>query len=158
MLDKPNDVRSGGKSRSDDIVRLWLSLSTCERSIEQQLRSHVNAKYGITLPQFELLCEMDNSNGPVVMTRLSEQLHVTGSNITGIVDRLEGKGLVKRFRSHVDRRVQHIRMTTLGNAEYKEIAADVMVYLTDTLSELTDEEVTALDKLLNKTRRSASKT
>ena len=118
----------------------------------------MSAEFGITLPQFELMCVIDQSSGPVVMSRLSEELHVTGSNITGVVDRLERKGLVKRFRSHIDRRVQHIRMTALGHTEFAGIAADVAVYLTEAFRDMTDDDVSGLDRLLHKASLSAAKT
>ena len=157
MLATPTDTQPEGESRSNSVVRLWLQLSSCEKAIEQRLRSHLSTKFGITLPQFELLCEIDHSKGPVVMSRLSEKLNVTGSNITGVVDRLERKGLLKRFRSNVDRRVQHIRITSKGRDQFKGIAADVEAYLALAFSGMTDEEVIQLQKLLQKTALSAIK-
>ena len=82
-----------------EVVRLWVRLSSCERSIEQRLRSHLSENFDVTLPQFEVLCELDRCAEPVVMSRISERLNVTSSNLTGVVDRLERKGLVTRFRS-----------------------------------------------------------
>jgi GTP-sensing pleiotropic transcriptional regulator CodY len=93
------DTQSEGASRKENVVRLWSHMFSCERSIEQRLRSHLSASFSITLPQFKVLCELDRNDAPVVMSRLSEQLNVTSSNITGVIRRLERDGLVKRFRS-----------------------------------------------------------
>ena len=109
------------------------------------------------LPQFEVLCQLDRRRGPVVMSRLSERLKVTSSNLTGVVDRLERKGLVQRFRSKEDRRVQHIEMTPAGRISHEEIAADNLLWVTRAFTELTDEEVSQLQKLLLKASLSATK-
>ena len=52
--------------------------------------------------------------GPLSLSQLSKSLHVTPSNITGIVDRLEKKDLVKRGSKPGDRRVYLIHLTDTG--------------------------------------------
>jgi len=151
------ETRFEGTSRRDNAARLWLRLFTCERSIEQRLRSHLNANFGITLPQFEVLWQLDRSDGPVVMSRLSEQLQVTSSNITGVVDRLERDGLVKRFRSGTDRRVKRIEMTAAGRAAFADIAAGSEVWIERVFTDLSDKDVMQLKKLLHKASKSAAK-
>jgi DNA-binding MarR family transcriptional regulator len=157
MRPSTTDTQPADVSRKRQVVRLWMRLVSCERSIEQRLRSHLGENFDITLPQFEVLCQLDRRGGPVVMSRLSERLKVTSSNLTGVVDRLERKGLVKRFRSQEDRRVQHIEMTPAGRIAHEEIAADNMLWVTRAFTELTDEEVSQLQKLLLKASLSASK-
>ncbi len=149
------DTQSEGASRKENVVRLWSRMFSCERSIEQRLRSHLSASFSITLPQFKVLCELDRNDAPVVMSRLSEQLNVTSSNITGVIRRLERDGLVKRFRSSTDRRVQCIEMTSAGRTAFVEIAQDNVLWIARAFTELTDEEVIQLQKLLLKARRSA---
>ncbi len=157
MCPLPTDARSEGVLRKKDALRLWVQLVSCERSIEQRLRSHLSENFDITLPQFEVLCQLDRLDVPIVMSRLSDRLKVTSSNLTGVVDRLERKGLVKRFRSRTDRRVQHIEMTTEGRTAHAEIAADNALWVTRAFTELTGKEVTQLQKLLLKASLSATK-
>src|SRR5580693_8984239 len=56
---------------------------------------------------------------PVPMNELATLLHCDNSNVTGIVDRLEARGLVERRPYEPDRRVKHIALTPLG-AELRE--------------------------------------
>jgi MarR family transcriptional regulator, organic hydroperoxide resistance regulator len=51
---------------------------------------------------------------PVPMGRLAETLRCDASNVTGLVDRLESRGLVERRPSAGDRRVKVIQLTTAG--------------------------------------------
>jgi DNA-binding MarR family transcriptional regulator len=51
---------------------------------------------------------------PVPMNELATLLHCDNSNVTGIIDRLEARGLVERRPYQQDRRVKHIALTPLG--------------------------------------------
>src|SRR5258707_2800356 len=51
---------------------------------------------------------------PVPMHELATMLACDNSNVTGIVDRLEARGLVARRPYAQDRRVKHVVLTPLG--------------------------------------------
>jgi DNA-binding MarR family transcriptional regulator len=53
---------------------------------------------------------------PVPMSELAETLWCDASNVTGIVDRLESRGLVERRASSGDRRVKLLCLTDEGEA------------------------------------------
>jgi DNA-binding MarR family transcriptional regulator len=52
---------------------------------------------------------------PLAMRRLAEILSCDASNVTGLVDRLEARGLVRRRPSAEDRRVRVIQLTAEGS-------------------------------------------
>ena len=51
---------------------------------------------------------------PLPMHELANQLACDSSNVTGIIDRLEARGLVARRPSPDDRRVKHVVLTARG--------------------------------------------
>jgi DNA-binding MarR family transcriptional regulator len=51
---------------------------------------------------------------PVPMGRLAERLACDASNVTGLVDRLESRGLIERRASASDRRVKVLVLTPAG--------------------------------------------
>jgi DNA-binding MarR family transcriptional regulator len=53
-------------------------------------------------------------NGPLTVTEIAHQIFLSPSTVVGILDRLEGRGLVKRERDTSDRRVVHIVSTAGG--------------------------------------------
>ncbi|NIM15246.1 MAG: MarR family transcriptional regulator, partial [Candidatus Aminicenantes bacterium] len=61
-------------------------------------------RYGITGPQSLVLKSLIESVEPLSSATLSRKLNVSPANITGIIDRLEEKGLVKRLKKQGDRR------------------------------------------------------
>ena len=52
---------------------------------------------------------------PLPMGRLAETLSCDASNVTGLVDRLESRGLVRRRPSAGDRRVKVLQLTPTGS-------------------------------------------
>jgi DNA-binding MarR family transcriptional regulator len=69
--------------------------------------------FGLTGPQSMVLRILADA-GDMSSADLSRKLYVTPSNITGIIDRLERKELVKRVRKTEDRRVVLIALTSEG--------------------------------------------
>ena len=57
------------------------------------------------------------------MSALAGSLHCDASNVTGIVDRLESRGLIERRSSPEDRRVKMIAVTEEGQRLREQIAA-----------------------------------
>jgi MarR family transcriptional regulator, organic hydroperoxide resistance regulator len=57
------------------------------------------------------------------MRALAQQLFCDPSNVTGIVDRLEARGLIERRGSQTDRRVRIIRLTAEGQRVRAEVVA-----------------------------------
>lgn len=78
------------------------------RGLEQRL-----ARHGLTAPQWAILARLWEEDGqsPSVIGR---NLHFDKPTITGIADRLEEKGLVRKSRDTEDRRVVRIHLTARG--------------------------------------------
>lgn len=69
--------------------------------------------FGLSNPQCLVLKAID-TNGPSSLAELSRHLKVSSANMTGLVDRLEKKGLVKRCRKEGDRRITIVQLTKTG--------------------------------------------
>ncbi|MEV0321577.1 MarR family winged helix-turn-helix transcriptional regulator [Streptomyces sp. NPDC050658] len=87
--------------------------------------------------------------GPAAMRSLADTLTCDASNMTGIVDRLEKRDLVRREPSPSDRRVKNVVLT----AEGERVADAIRARMRDTqegLDRLDDEERAALAALLER--------
>ena len=79
-------------------------------------RSRVGAslvELGLTFSQAHALRLLDPER-PLPMSSLAERLFCDASNVTGIADRLEGRGLVERRSAEGDRRVKALTLTPDG--------------------------------------------
>ncbi|MFJ3220178.1 MarR family winged helix-turn-helix transcriptional regulator [Kitasatospora sp. NPDC086801] len=102
--------------------------------------------HGLTLMQGKTLSLLTR---PRSMRALAGLLSCDASNVTGIVDRLEGRGLVRREPDPVDRRVKNIALTDQGEHTVRLIRADLMSGLT-ALERFSDQDRTALGALLDR--------
>ena len=146
--------KESAAEHSKESLRTWLRLLSCETVIERQLRTLLRQNFSVTLPQFDVLSELERAGDPLTMSQLSKELMVSNGNVTGVIDRLEKTGFVKRVRAEHDRRIQYIELTTKGRNEFDRMASQHEQWLADFLSDLSLTEMSKLQQLLLKTRQS----
>lgn len=145
------------ENREKESLRTWLRLLSCESIIEQRLRSVFRKHFEVTLPQFDVLSELDHASKPLTMSELSHELMVSNGNITGVIDRLVTMGLVQRERPEHDRRIQYIQLTEQGTKEFRRMARLHESWVSQLLSDLNLKDMQKLQSLLLKARGSAIK-
>jgi DNA-binding MarR family transcriptional regulator len=79
-------------------------------------------KAGISMTHLHILWVLEH-HGEMPMSRLAELLDVSDSNATGLIDRMEERGLVERVRVPDDRRVVLVRASAEGARQRDEIEA-----------------------------------
>lgn len=93
---------------------------------------------GLQRQQFWVLGAL--SHGPRRMGDLAECANTTQPSLTGIVDRLEERGLVRRRRSPEDRRVVEVVLTPAGRVEMRRAHDAMLATLAKTLEPLKPAE------------------
>src|SRR6516165_3817724 len=86
---------------------------------------------------------------PIPMGRIAESLACDASNVTGLIDRLESRGLVRRQPSAGDRRVKVLELTPAG-AHLRTVVMERMTQPPDSLGRLTADEQRALVRILKR--------
>jgi len=104
-------------------IKLWLRMLACTTRVENIVRQRLRSEFGTTLPRFDLMAQLDREAEGLSMGELSARLMVTGGNVTGIVDQLEGEGLVVREDHPTDRRAFRVRLTAAGRRQFRRMAA-----------------------------------
>jgi DNA-binding MarR family transcriptional regulator len=137
-----------GATPSKESLRLWLRLLACENIVESRLRTALRDEFGVTLPQFDVLAELEYLGRPLTMTGLSKRLMVSNGNVTGVVDRLAREGLVERQPSPEDRRVHLIRLTPAGRELFYRIAECHERWIHELFSGVSREKIRQLANLL----------
>lgn len=85
---------------------------------------------------------------PLAMSELAEALYCHASNVTGIVDRLEARGLVER-RPGQDRRVKTLALTEAG-ADVRERVVELMSAPPPEIAALSAADQRALRDILTR--------
>ena len=91
-------------------------------------------------------------NGPLTMSRLAELLDVSVASATGIVDRMEKKGVIERRRSDEDRRVVQVYVTDKGEQVFSAMQAERQANMLKMISKISDTDLKALLKGLRAVR------
>lgn len=133
------DVNKGIK-----VVRILKQIMDGVKQNVQQEFKEMN----LTGPQGMLVGTLAH-HGEMKISQLSEQMGLSNSTVSGIVDRLEKQGLVERTRSVEDRRVVNVNVTS----DFKKIAQDhfnqIEAKFQDILSETSSEEADKIFEGLN---------
>ncbi len=131
-------MRTVRSNVDDDTVRAWQLLV---RFFFAQREHLPGGSCELSPAQCHVLNLIDPER-PLPMSRLAQVLSCDASNVTGLVDRLEARGLVSRHSSPEDRRVRVIQLTPEGSR----LRADLLRRMT--------EEVVPLSRLSPRERRS----
>ena len=134
-------------SRSCARVAVWRQLQrthyTLARSLERQL-----AAVGVTPPQALTLALIAERPGAMTPTRLAQELGQDTRGITGLLDRLERRGWVRRVPDPSDRRSFQLHLSDAGRATLERALPLGMASVDEALADLGAEDLAALRTLL----------
>ncbi|MDX9923164.1 MAG: MarR family transcriptional regulator [Ignavibacteriaceae bacterium] len=135
-------------TKSKLALDVWEKLSKAYDKVRKvQVKQMYEQK--LTAPQFQVLDVLLKS-GPVPLKRISEELMVTGANITCVVDNLEKEEFVQRIHSKEDRRVILAELTAKGKEKIDSILPSYTENMSSVAGSLTEQEQEELVRLLAK--------
>jgi DNA-binding MarR family transcriptional regulator len=107
--------------------------------------------YNLSSAQLNCLLSL-HEKGPLPPSQIARSMMVNSSTITGIIDRLQQKGLVKRMRISTDRRVITVELTKNGKILAENAPPPIQHKLFDGLKKLSEKEIKNIsDSLLKLT-------
>lgn len=110
-------------------------------------------EHGISESQYNALRILRGAGEALPCLEVASRMITQLPDITRLVDRLEGSGLVERERTAEDRRVVLVRITKRGLKLLEELDEPVVALHREQLGHLTRDELTALNRLLVKARQ-----
>jgi len=131
-------------------LKLWLRMLSCTVKIESEIRTRLRNEFGITLPRFDLMAQLERHPEGLRMGELSRRMMVTGGNVTGITDQLEQEKLVVRVADPNDRRAFSVKLTPAGRRAFAKMAAVHEGWVAELLGGVTPAEKGRLIELLSK--------
>jgi DNA-binding MarR family transcriptional regulator len=94
------------------LLRTW--------GLVRQVQEPYFARFGISASHWAILRVLQRAElkgeSELPLGELGQRLLIQPPSVTGVVDRLERQGLVKRSSSKTDRRVRHLSLTSRGRA------------------------------------------
>ncbi|OAI07973.1 MarR family transcriptional regulator [Methylomonas methanica] len=98
----------------------------------------------LTLPQYDVIITLGKTAG-MQPKKLGEETLITKGTLTGVVSRLEDKGLVERSASKKDGRSQIIRLTEAGRAVYEQTFPEHLAHIGRLFDDYAPEEISKLE-------------
>ncbi len=130
-------------------LRLWIRLLRVTRLLDGELRERLRREFDATLPRFDVMAALYRAPEGMIMSEVSRFLLVSNGNVTGIVNRLVGDGLVLRAQRRDDRRTSIVRLTKKGRDRFEEMAAAHESWIDELLGGMTPEEADELSSRLS---------
>jgi DNA-binding MarR family transcriptional regulator len=110
-------------------------LAECMQGFERLSGEHVR-QCGLTHAQFDIIATLGNTL-------------ITKGTLTGVIERLEQKGLVERERSLDDKRSWFIRLTPQGEQVFRDVFPLVVSKGGAVFAHFTEDDFAALEKTLS---------
>ncbi|GGQ64803.1 MarR family winged helix-turn-helix transcriptional regulator [Streptomyces asoensis] len=118
------DAEAAARAADSPLVRDFGLLIKSATRLEQRIDAALRRECGISHTMLEVLIRL--CRGPaeeISQRRLADDLTLTSSGTTRLLDRMEGAGLVRRVPSPEDRRVALVEPTPAGRTTFLRAAA-----------------------------------
>jgi MarR family 2-MHQ and catechol resistance regulon transcriptional repressor len=122
------------------------ALAECYHAFGRFSGRHVRS-LGYTPPQFDVIATLGNTDG-MTFKDLGNATLITKGTLTGVIDRLETRGIVARAHSRTDGRSTVVKLTVNGVAEFDRVFNEHIQYLRAGFENLEASELDTLDDLL----------
>ena len=129
-------------------------LSECMQLFEKLSSKRVRS-LGFTESQFDIIATLGNTQG-MTCKELGEKTLITKGTLTGVLDRLEAKGLIQRERGD-DRRQLFIKLTAEGEAHFASSFPEVVKQGRENFREYQTKDFEALEAQLTKLKMTLSR-
>ncbi len=134
------------QARKKAWLPLMQELVRCYQAFSRHSARHIKS-LGLTPSQFDVIATLGNTEG-MNFKMLGQETLITKGTLTGIIDRLEAKGLVRRVNSGQDRRSTLIQLTEQGQRLFEKVFPEHIRYLSTSFERLDSEQQTQLRRLL----------
>lgn len=133
-------------------IRLMERLEDVTRQLVRRMHAKMEADaapHGITGSQFFVL-KLIHHRGQMTVTAVAEEIGVSLSAVTALVDRLVKAGLVSRSRDEADRRLVRLEATPRGKEVLETCLAGRRKLIEGCLGQLSREELEQLVRVFEK--------
>ncbi len=135
---------------SSIFLPLLRELASTYQAFEVYSSAHIRA-LNLTPPQFDIVATLGNTPG-MSPKELGEKTLITKGTLTGVVDRLADKGLVRRTASPSDGRSQIVQLTAAGKKLFARIFPAHLSHMERAFAQLSPEELAGMAASLRRLR------
>ena len=132
-----------------DSTEILIKIRKIVRSIDIESKK-IQKEYGVSIPQVLCLSFLHESpNYQSTQGEIKKFLNLNSSTVSGIVDRLEKKGLLARLPKTGDKRVVNIALTSAGDKLLNNRPSLLHEQLSENLQKLDEGKFKKVEESLN---------
>ena len=129
-------------------------LVQCYQAFERYSAAHIQT-LDLTPPQFDVVATLGNTKG-MTFRELGEKTLITKGTLTGVVDRLEAKGIVSRENCPNDGRSTIVRLSHQGEKIFDNAFPAHISHLREAFGQVCAKELSTLEQGLSTLRAALS--
>lgn len=135
---------------SERFLRSVRLLAQCYQAFERLSGRHVR-ELGLTAPQFDIVATLGRLPG-LSFRELGDRTLITKGTLTGVVSRLEARGIVERVPNPADGRSALVRLTPAGERLFERVFPLHVAHCRQAFVGWTQSDFDALDRQLSALR------
>ncbi len=125
-------------------------LARAYQAFEAYSATHIRT-LGLTPSQFDIVATLGNTDG-MSFKQLGERTLITKGTLTGVVDRLQARNLVRRIASPSDGRSQIVQLTRKGESFFKRVFPAHVSHVDRAFTALSQPELDQMKSVLSRLR------
>ena len=129
-------------------------LARAYQAFESYSAVHIRT-LGLTPSQFDIVATLGNTNG-MSFKELGEKTLITKGTLTGVVDRLVAKNLVRRIASSSDGRSQIVQLTHKGETLFSRVFPAHLDYVGQAFAAFPQTDLDVMEAELHRLRETFS--
>jgi DNA-binding MarR family transcriptional regulator len=129
-------------------LRVIRELARCYQAFDSYSARHVRS-LDLTPSQFDIIATLGNTSG-MTFRELGERTLITKGTLTGVVDRLEAKKLVRRLPSPTDGRCQIVQLTARGEATFAKVFPSTLAHIGKAFAGVSPQELQQTEDVLKR--------
>ncbi len=133
---------------------LLRELARAYQAFETRSAAHIRT-LDLTPSQFDIVATLGNTDG-MNFRELGEKTLITKGTLTGVVDRLEAKGLVRRVASASDGRSQLVQLTRKGEALFARVFPAHLEHIGRSFTSFSQADLDTMQAVLQRLRTALS--
>ena len=137
------------------MVPVIRELARCYQAFQRASDANIRGM-GLTPPQFDIVVTLGNTPG-MSFKELGSRTLITKGTLTGVVDRLQARGLVERQASQTDGRSTRVRLTAEGERVFREVFEPHLAFLAPAFESLPECGRKEREKRLRQLREALEK-
>lgn len=143
-------IKSSKEARRAAFIPVIRELVRAYQAFEAYDAAHLR-QLGLTSCQADVLFTLGNTSG-MTFSEIGERTLITKGTLTGVIDRLEAKGIVRRQASATDRRSTLAVLTAKGEALFEDVYPRHIAHLQERFSGLERPELDETQRVLARLR------